>query len=333
MHRFVLHAVLAAALLTSGLACAQVRDHVFKLAFAISGENAMSRSAALFKGEVERLSGGKMKVTLFPGSQLGPDLQVLSGLRAGVIEAQITSTSLLGGIDPSFNVYDIPYLFRDFREVYAVADGEPGRRLQEIGAKNGFLILNTHSGTWRNLSNRVRPVASAQDVRGLKLRTLQNPVFIDFWKALGANPTAIPFPELYGALEQGTVDGQENANGVTVFARLTEVQKFFTPTQHGAYVGALLFSGPVWQRLNEDERKVLRAASENTTPAWRKALADEDQVLLQRIGEKLKVTPLSPTARAEMEQLTQPVIDKHLRSFDSGLLEQVRGAIASVRGK
>ncbi len=328
--RYLLAPAFAALLACTG-AWAQVREHSFKLAFAVSGDNAMSRGAAAFKNEVERLSDGRMKVVLFPGSQLGPDLQVLSALRAGAVEAQISTTSLLGGIDNGFNLYDIPFLFRDFREVYAVADGEPGRRLQAIAEKNGFVILSTHSGGWRNLTNRVRAVASVADMRGMKLRTLQNSVFIDFWKALGAQPVAIPFPELFSALDQGTVDGQENVNGVTVHVRLVEVQKYFTETRHAAYVGALLFSGPVWQRLNEDERRVLRTASENVTPQWRKGLIDEDERLLQIIRQKLRESTLSPAARAEMEKLAQPVIEQHLRSFDPALVEQARAAIASVR--
>jgi tripartite ATP-independent transporter DctP family solute receptor len=333
MLKTILQAVLAAALLAAGGAGAQVREHAIKLALAITGDNPQTRGAAFFKAEVERLSGGRMTVTLYPGSQLGPDLQVLSGLRAGVIEAQLTTTSLLGGIDAAFTVYDIPFLFRDFRELHAVSDGEPGRRLRDIGQANGLVILNLHSGAWRNLTNRTRPVASAQDIKGLKLRTLQNAVFIDFWKALGANPVALPFPELYAALEQGTVDGQENANGVTVFARLTEVQKHFTATQHNAYVGVLLFSGPVWQRLNDDERNVLRQAGTSSQQFWRQALADNETMLLRTIGEKLTVTALSPAARAEMERLAQPVIDKYMAALEPGLAGQVRGAIAAVRGR
>ncbi|HSW03951.1 TRAP transporter substrate-binding protein [Aquabacterium sp.] len=331
MLKAIVHVLLAAALLAAGGAGAQVREHTIKLAFAISGDNPQTRGAAFFKSEVERLSGGRMTVTLYPGSQLGPDLQVLSGLRAGAIEAQLTTTSLLGGIGRAFNVYDIPFLFRDFRELYAVSDGEPGRRLRDIGQENGFVILNLHSGAWRNLTNRTRPVASVQDIKGLKLRTLQSAVFIDFWKALGANPVALPFPELYTALEQGTVDGQENANGVTVFAKLTEVQKHYTATQHNAYVGVLLFSGPVWQRLNEDERSVLRQAGSSSQQFWRQALVDNDAVLLRTIGQKLTVTPLSPVARAEMERLAQPVIDKYMAALDPDLARQVRAAIASVR--
>jgi tripartite ATP-independent transporter DctP family solute receptor len=335
MLKSIIHAVLAAAalLLLTATASAQVREHTIKLAFAITGDNPQTRGAAYFKSEVERLSGGRMRVALYPGSQLGPDLQVLSGLRAGAIEAQLTTTSLLGGIDRAFNVYDIPFLFRDFRELYAVSDGEAGQRLRDIGQANGLVILNLHSGAWRNLTNRTRPVASVQDIKGLKLRTLQSAVFIDLWKALGANPVALPFPELYTALEQGTVDGQENANGVTVFAKLTEVQKHFTATQHNAYVGVLLFSGPVWQRLTEDERAVLLRAGASSQQFWRQALLDNDAMLMRSIGEKLTVTALSSAARAEMERLAQPVIDKYMAALDPGMAQQVRAAIVSVRGK
>ncbi len=333
MPKSILYALLAALLLATGAAGAQVRDHTIKLALAITGDNPQSRGAAYFKSEVERLSGGRMTVTLYPGSQLGSDLQVLSGLRAGAIEAQLTTTSLLGGIDRAFNVYDIPFLFRDFRELYAVSDGEPGQRIRDIAQANGFVILNLHSGAWRNLTNRTRPVASARDIKGLKLRTLQSAVFIDFWKALGANPVALPFTELYTALEQGTVDGQENADGVTVFARLTEVQKYHTNTQHNAYVGVLLFSGPVWQRLNEDERSVLRQAGAASQRYWRQALLDNEAVLLRALAEKLTITTLSAAARSEIEHLAQPVIEKYLAALDPELARQVRVAIASVRGR
>jgi TRAP-type C4-dicarboxylate transport system substrate-binding protein len=95
----------------------------------------------------------------------------------------------------------------------------------------------------------------------------------------------------------------------------------------------LLFSGPVWQRLNEDERKVLRDAGTSSEQFWRKAIADEDQLLLKLIGEKLVISPLSPEARREMEQLAQPVIDKHMGALDPKFSEMVRGAIGSVRGK
>jgi TRAP-type transport system periplasmic protein len=333
MLRSIVHGLVAAALLAACAAGAQVREHAIKLAFAISGDNPQTRGAAFFKSEVERLSGGRMTVTLYPGSQLGPDLQVLSALRAGAIEAQLTTTSLLGGIDRAFNVYDIPFLFRDFRELYAVSDGEPGRRLRDIAQGNGLMILNLHSGAWRNLTNRTRPVASARDIKGLKLRTLQNALFIDFWKALGANPVALPFPELYTALEQGTVDGQENADGVTVFAKLTEVQKHYTATQHNAYVGVLLFSGPVWQRLNEDERNVLRQAGESSQQFWRQALLENETMLLRSISQKLTVTSLTPEARAEMERLAQPVINNYMTTLDPALAQQVRAAIASARAR
>ena len=333
MPRWIVHGLVATALLAAAAVSAEVREHAIKLAYAITGDNPQTRGAAFFKSEVERLSAGRMTVTLYPGSQLGPDLQVLSALRAGVIEAQLTTTSLLGGIDRAFNVYDIPFLFRDFRELYAVSDGDPGRRLRDIAQGNGLIILNLHSGAWRNLTNRTRPVASVRDIKGLKVRTLQNAVFIDFWKALGANPVALPFPELYTALEQGTVDGQENANGVTVFAKLTEVQKHYTATQHNAYVGVLLFSAPVWQRLNEDERHVLRQAGASSQQFWRQALVDNETMLLRSISEKLTVTTLTPEARAEMERLAQPVIDSYMATLDLGLARDVRAAIASVRGR
>ncbi len=320
-----------AVVLTTTAAYADIGEHNFRLALSIGGKNAQVASAEFFAEEVARLSDGKMNVELFPGAQLGPDLQVISGLRAGIIDATVTTTSLLGTLDPAFNVFDIPYLMRSFDEVNAVADGPAGAVLGEIAENNGISILSLHTGLWRNLTNSNKPVTTAADIAGLRVRTLQNEVFIDFWKALGANPVAIPFPELHSALETGTVDAQENVDGVTVFAGLVDVQKHFTETRHNAYVGTLIFSKAVLNRLTEEERNVIMEAGASADAFWAKAYAGEAGFLRSKVEEALEVSELSEDEFAKLYDMAAPVIKDHLGKLDSDLVGMVQASIAEAR--
>ncbi len=317
--------------LTAPMVYADINTHKFKLALSIGGKNAQVSSAQFFADEVSRLSDGKMSVELFPGAQLGPDLQVISGLRAGIIDATVTTTSLMGTLDKSFNVFDIPYLMRSFDEVNAVADGPASEVLNNAAEKNGIKILSIHTGLWRNLTNNSRPIRTAEDIAGLRVRTLQNEVFIDFWKAMGANPVAIPFPELHSALETGTVDAQENVNGVTVFAGIMDVQKHFTETRHGAYVGTLIFSQAVLNRLNDDERAVIIEAGESADAFWAKAYAGEAGFLRSKINESLEVSELSDEEYMKLYDLASPVIEKHLKELDPAFSEMVYTSINEAR--
>lgn len=321
----------AALSLAASAAQADIGEHAFRMSLSIGGENAQTKSAQFFADEVSRLSDGKMTMEIFSGSQLGPDLQVLSGLRAGIIDAQALTPSLLGSINTNYNVFDIPYLFRNFEEVQAVIDGPAYDYLDKLGQENGFVTLNLATGLWKNVTNSVRPIATAADFDGLKIRTLQNEVFIDFFSALGANPVAIPFPELHSSLEQGTVDGQENVDGVTVFAGVMDVQKYFTETRHLPYVNILIFSKPVFDRLNTDEQAVILEAGRTSAAFWGDAYRGEAGFLSGKINEGLEVSVMPEDEFAKIYELSQPVIDKHMAAFDAEFIEQVNVSISTQR--
>ncbi len=312
-------------------AFADIGNHSFRLALSIGGENAQTKSAQFFADEVSRLSEGKMTVELFPGGQLGPDLQVISGLRAGIIDSTAITTSLLGTLDPSFNAFDIPYLFRSFDEVHAVANG-PARGVFEGAAEaNGIKLLTIHTGLWRNLTNNKRPLETAEDIAGLRVRTLQSEVFLDFWKALGANPVAVPFPELHSSLETGTVDAQENVDGVTVFAGLIDVQDYFTETRHSAFVGTLIFSKPIFDQLTPQEQAVITEAGKAANEFWNNAYVGEAGFLRSKIDEGLEVSELSEAEFDKIYAASAPVIEKHLSALDAGLVDMLNTSIDSAR--
>lgn len=321
----------AALAICATMAAAEIREQSFRLSLTIGGDNSQTRSTQFFADEVERISGGKMHVEVFPGGQLGGDSQAFDGLRGGIIDAQVTSTSYLGGIDPKFGIFDLPYLFRSFDEIRAVADGPAGDELRAAAQANNFVILNFHTGIWRNLTNNVRPVTSVADFQGLKVRTHPSEAFQDFWKALGAVPVAMPWSELYTALEQGTVDGQENVDGAIAAGKFYEIQKYYSETRHAPYVGVLLFSGTTWNRLNDDERAVSMEAGKTGADNWYREFTEEQKKLVGLFGTKMEVSSISEEGMANIHKAAAPVLAKHVAEIDAGLVEKVQSTLASMR--
>lgn len=323
---------LAMALATCAtMATAEIREQNFRLSLTIGGDNSRTRSTQFFADEVARISGGKMQVQVFPGGQLGGDSQAFDALRGGIIDAQVTSTSYLGGIDPKFGIFDLPYLFHNFDEIRAVADGAAGDELRATALANNFVILNMHTGIWRNLTNNVRPVKTVEDFKGLKIRTHPSEAFQDFWRALEAVPVAMPWSELYTALEQGTVDGQENVDGAIAAGKFYEIQKYYTETRHAPYVGVLLFSGTTWNRLNDDERAVLMEAGRTSAANWYREFTEEQKKLVGLFGTKMEVSTIPDEEMSRIHEVVAPVLDKHIAQIDAGLVEKVRSTLASMR--
>lgn len=331
MKKFILGVAAVSMALSASLVSAEIRDQNFRMSITIGGDNSQTRSSQFFADEVERISGGKMKVQVFTGGQLGNDSQAFDGLRGGIIDVQATSTSYLGGVDPKFGIFDLPYLFHNFDEVFAVANGGAGDMLRDTAMQKNFVLLNMHSGIWRNMTNSVRAVDSLEDFKGLKVRTHPSEAFLDFWGALGATPVHLPWSEVYTALEQGTVDAQENVDGATAAGKFYEVHNQYSQTQHAPYVGALLFSGPTWARLNDDERAVLKQAGETSAANWYREFTEEAAKLQGLFSKSMTITQISDAEFAKIHAAAKPVVEKHLGNMDADLVAEVNATLSSMR--
>ena len=170
----------------------------------------MGVGAQKFADLVAQKSDGKMKVSLFPGAVLGGDLQNLSSVRGGTLDFTTMATGLLAGLNKEFMIFDFPFLFKDFREAYALSDGPVGTRLLGKLADQGIIGLGIWDLGFRNITNSRRPITKPEDVQGLKLRVIASPIYIETFKALGANPVPMTFGEVYTALESKAIDGQDN---------------------------------------------------------------------------------------------------------------------------
>jgi TRAP-type transport system periplasmic protein len=325
---------LLAVAMAAGIApsMAEAQTRTIKFAFQNQKEHPQAMGAEKFAELVAAKSGGKIKVKLFPGGTLGGDLQTVSALQGGTMEMTVLNAGLLSGQVKDFEVFDFPFLFNNTQEADAVIDGALGKRLLAKLSDKALIGLAYWDLGFRNLTNGKRPIAKVEDVAGLKLRVMQTPIYIDIFKALGANAVPMPFPELYTALEQKAVDGQENPVTVIVTSKFYEVQKHITLTRHTYNPQALLISKKFWDTLSDPEKTILRDAGQEATAYQRqvsRARETESLETLKKAG--LQVTELSPSELQRFRDRVKPVIDKHAQTVGLEVVNELNAAIAKAR--
>ena len=241
--------IAAAAMLAMAGAGAQIKERTLKFAFQNQTGHPQAQGAQKFADLVSAKSGGQITVKLFPGGTLGGDLQTVSALQGGTVEITVLNAGILGAQVKEFAAYDFPFLFNNGQEADAVTDGPFGQKLFGKLEEKGLHGLGYWDLGFRNVTNSKRPIAKADDIAGLKIRVIQSPIYVDLFSALGANATPLPFPELYSALDQKAVDGQENPNTVILSSKFAEVQKYLTQTRHIYNPQALIVSKKTWDAL------------------------------------------------------------------------------------
>lgn len=263
---------LAASFAMAGAGHAQnIKERNFKLAFVNQKEHPQGMGAQRFAEILEKKSGGKMKVKLFPAGVLGGDAAIISSLQGGTVELTMVVPGSLSVAIKEFTLFDLPFLFNNEKEADFVIDGPVGRKLLDKLPEKGLVGLTYFEHGFRNVTNSRRPVAKMEDLQGLKLRVMQIPVMIDMFNSLGANSSPLPLPEVYTALEQKAVDGQENPYSLVEASKYYEIQKYGSDTKHTFNPIVLLFSKKVWDQLSEDERKLLMDAAKEAQPYQRHA--------------------------------------------------------------
>jgi tripartite ATP-independent transporter DctP family solute receptor len=296
-------------------------------------EHPQGLGAKKFADLVEQKSGGKIKVRVFPGGQLGGDLQNVSALQGGTLDLMVLNAGLLVGIVKDFAVLDLPFLFNTAEEADAVVDGPVGTKLFEKLPDKGLVGLGYFELGFRNVTNSKRPIVKAEDFQGIKLRVLQSPLFIDLFNTLGANTVAMPFPEVYTALEQRVIDGQENPVTVIFDTKFQEVQRYLSLTRHIYNAQSVIMGKKTWDKLSEEERKIVQA-SLNEAEAYQRQVSREKslQVLddLKKAG--MQVNEVSPQEIARIREKIKPVVDKYAKEAGEPLMAEVNAEIAKKRG-
>ncbi len=329
MHKVLIAAV--AALAVAG-ASAQVKERTLKFAFQNQSGHPQAQGAQKFADIVAEKSGKKITVKLFPGGSLGGDLQTVSALQGGTVEMTVLNAGILGAQVKEFAVFDFPFLFANTKEADAVTDGPFGQKLMARLDDKGLHGLGYWDLGFRNLTNSKRPIAKAEDIAGLKIRVIQSPIYIDLFGALGANAVPLPFPELYSALDQKAVDGQENPNTTILASKFAEVQKHVTETRHIYNPQALVISKKTWDSLSAEEKKIVTDAAAEATAFQRQASRGAADSALQALKQAgMTVTELPASELAKLREKVKPVIEKHTAAVGEATVKELQAEIAKVR--
>lgn len=332
--------VRAAAALTLALAAlpwsaAQAQDiksRSVKFAFQNQKEHPQGQGAQKFADLVASKSGKKISVKLFAGGVLGGDLQTVSALQGGTLEMTVLNAGLLNAQVKEFGVFDLPFLFASEQEAEAVVDGAFGKKLLAKLDDRGLVGLGFWNLGFRNLTNSKHAVTKLEDVAGLKTRVVQAPIYLDLFNALGANAVPMPFPELYTALEQKAVDGQENPVTVIASSKFYEVQKYLTMTRHTYNPQALIVSKKLWDQLSVDERKVFTEAAAEATAYQRQVAREQESKALDVLKKGgLQITELAPAEVARFRAKAAPVIEKHAQLIGPPVVAELQGEIDKQR--
>lgn len=308
-----------------------VKERTLRFAFSLAQDHPLGTGAKKFADAVAQKSGGKMKVALFPGAVLGSDPQNLSAIRGGTLDFTSMATGLVASIDKQQMVFDLPFLFNNAQEAYAIADGPIGRRLMDDLAPHGVVGLGVWDLGFRHLTNSRRPIERMEDIQGLKIRVIASPIFIDLFTTLGANPVPMTFGELYGALESRTVDGQDNPLGVIESAKFAEVQKFLSLSRH-VYTGMpLLMSKKTWDGMSETERRIIRESAEEAKKLQREVTQAKEAQAIDGLKKTMQVNEVSSPELARLRQKVQPVVDKFSREVGEATYKQVAEELARLR--
>jgi TRAP-type transport system periplasmic protein len=325
--------IVAGTLLATSAAFAQFSERNIKLSNGVAESHPVGAGVKKMQEVLAAKSGGKLKVTAFWSGSAGGDLQATQALRAGTQEMVVTSSSPLVGIVKELGVFDLPFLFGNEKEVDAVLDGTAGQFFNKKLEEAGLVNLAYWENGFRNLTNSKKPVTKFEDFDGIKVRVMQNNIFLDTFKTLGTNAVPMAFGEVFTALETKTIDGQENPFVTIDTSKFYEVQKFLSVTRHAYTPFLVLYSKPMWDKLSPQEQAVLREAAIEGQKVQRAAIRDLDGKSLAALKARgMQVNEISPAEQRRMFEKVKPVYDRNAATIGADAINTVVDALKKARG-
>ena len=315
--------VLATALLAvSGLASAQAVK--LTLGHGAAPGNPRHEAAVKMAEVAKAKSGGRIEIQVAPSAQLGDDAAMVTALRTGALDMSANSQGAVANAVPEYAAFGMPFLFSNLEQVWKMLDGPLGKELADKSAEKGLVVLGYWDNGIRHMSNSKRALAKPEDLKGLKMRTPPDAVTVDIMQSLGAEAQQIKFAELYVALQQGVVDGQENPLMNIYASKLYEVNKYISLTGHKYEMTPLLMSKRSWDRLSDADKKVLQEAAVEATQLQRKLSKESDDKLLADL--KAKGVQINTVDKTPFAKATANVDDKWLATPIGPFLKKVIAA-------
>jgi tripartite ATP-independent transporter DctP family solute receptor len=314
------HAWLAAAVLVSAAASAQT---TIKIGYATTPQSHYGVGTTVFCDEVEKRTAGRYKCQQFPNAALGGEREMIEAVQLGTLDMVNTSTGPVGNFVPEVNIVDIPFLFRDYDHARKVLDGPIGDELRAKFPAKGLIALAWTENGFRHMTNSKRPIVKPEDAKGLKIRSMQNKVHIQAFQSIGIQPTPMAFPELFTALQQGTVDGQENPIPVILSAKFAQVQKHLSLTGH-VYSPALLIMSPaLWNKLSDADKKAFTEAAKAGSAAQRRKVNEDEKVGIDEL-RKAGMNVVTQVDGAAFRAAMTPVWAEFAKQFGADAIKRIQ---------
>jgi tripartite ATP-independent transporter DctP family solute receptor len=287
----------------------------------------------VFKPMVEEKSNGRIKVELYPASQLGDDVKLIEQLRSGTLEASIPVTSPLVGLCPEMSIFDLPFLFASPEIADKVLDGKIGERMNSVLDEKGLVNLAWGELGFRNVTNSKKDIKTVEDLKGLKLRTMENQIHIAMWKSLGVNATPMPISEVFTAIQQGAIDGQENPVSAFYGWKIHEVNKHITLTGHVYSPSTFIVSKKIFDTYDKETQDIIMEAGKATCLRSREiSRAQEADLLKEMIDSGCTVTELTESEKAPFQKATESAWDLVEKEVGPDLIAELKAEVAKAAG-
>ena len=331
---FKTRTLLLSAALMAALAGPAAAQKVLKVGIGLSDDHPQGLAVKKFGELLAQKSGGKLNAKLYASGSLGNDVTMISALRGGTQEMVVPDSSTLASLVKDFGVINLPLTINTEQEADALLDGPFGQKLLDKLPEKGLVGLAFWENGFRHLTNSRRPITKADDIAGLKVRVIQNPLFIESFAALGANATPMPFTELYSAMEQKAVDGQENPGATILASKFYEVQKHMVTSRHIYSAWVLLLSKKTWDGFSADEKKAVQEAAREATLFERKTIRDfSEKALAELKKEGLQITELPAAEQAKMRTKLAPVVAKFSKEFGEATSKEMFAELERIRAR
>lgn len=293
-----------------------------KLAYALSKDSHYGAGALALEKSLKENTNGKFTVEHFANSALGGEREVIEGLQLGTIDVAILSTGAILNFVPQAGVFDIPFLFRDLEHARHVLDGKIGQDMLKAFTDRGLVAVAWGEQGFRHLTNNKRAVKEPADAKGLKIRTTENQVHIDAFKAIGILPTPMAWPEVQTALQQGTIDGQENPMSVIVSAKLNQQQKYLSLTAHVYAPAVIVYSPSVFDSLSDEEKTHFIEAGKKAAHAMRIFVDNVEKTGLQTLKDAgMQIT--EDVDRVAFAKIVESVYPEYYKRFSKELIDSI----------
>lgn len=290
-------------------------------------ENPIGQMANEFKRLVEEKSGNKIKVEVYPSMQLGGVREMVESTQMGNQEIVICTPAWASSFVPQISVLSLPYLFKDSETAHRLTDGEIGNELIKYSRDQGFQLLGFPEVGFRQLTNNTRPVTKLEDFRGLKIRLQGDPVHIETFKAFGANPVSLNFAELYSALQQKVVDGQENISTNIFFNKFNEVQKYlsYTNTFYDAWL--ILMNKDIFEAFSPELQAVIQEAADESVAMQRKLIAEANAEYDRILEDSMISNRIVPAEMERIMEKARSIYPKFNSLIGEELIQKVLAAV------